>query len=578
MSQELQQPASDPLVGIDLGTTYSLVCVVENGAPTLIPNPMGERLTPSAVAVKGGIVLVGAPARARAAIDPENTALAFKRDMGTDRRFSLGGHTFSAAELSAQVLASLRRDAEAYLGRPVARAIVTVPAYFNDLQRRATRDAGRIAGLEVERLVNEPTAAAIAYGMHQRDRELKIAVLDLGGGTFDVTVLEIMEGVLEVQSTAGDTRLGGDDFTRSLVDWAAERIGGGGRSIAASLLDRARLFEACEIAKARLTASDEASIVAPQLRIADHAFEDVELTIQRDEADELWGPLLDRLRAPIFRSLRDAGIAPEAIDEVLLVGGASRMPCVAKEAAKIFGKMPLRHLAAGEVVAHGAALQAALHGGSEAVEDLVVTDVAPFSLGVATGDRIAGRVVTGLFSPVLERGTVIPASRVRRLFTMEPRQRRIRVEVYQGEHALCRDNRYLGHLTVAGIPPGQASEHSVDIRFTYDLSGVLEVEVTVTTTGVRHVLVLEDSPGKLTEAQIEAARRAMASLKFHPRDALPNVTALERGEALFVELTGPARLELSESLAGFRVALDSQEPSWIDSARRELVTLIERLR
>jgi molecular chaperone HscC len=570
-----------PIVGIDLGTTFSLIAVLEQGVPRLLPNAVGEFLTPSAVSMgDDGTLLVGAAAAARATTHPERTALAFKRDMGTERKLRLGdgGLELSPQELSAMVLAALKRDAEAALGVPVVEAVVTVPAYFDDVQRQATRAAAEIAGLKVERIVNEPTAAAIAYGLHHRDRELRAVVLDLGGGTFDVTVLEIMEGVIEIQSSAGDSRLGGGDFSAALAEWAAARREQAGEPDLRS--DRqgwARVLQAAEEAKRRLSEVETTRIVAPQVPVRGGARLDLDLPVTREQAEEAWAGLQERLRAPILRALGDAGLAPHQVDEVLLVGGATRMPCVVRLAAQIFGRLPLRSLPPDEAVAMGAAIQAALKEGDASVEDLVVTDVAPFTLGIETAVPFGRQFMHGAFAPILGRGTVIPASRVQQFSTLADGQEAIRIAVYQGEHSLCRDNRRIGQYQVR-VPRGPAGEQSVDVRFTYDLNGILEVETTVRSTGKVALLVLEQTPGRMSPKDVERARRAMAKLKFHPREALPNATALARGEALYLELTGSRRDELGYVLACFRAALDGQEATAIDACRLQVLQLVDALR
>ncbi len=571
---------SDKLaIGIDLGTTHSLICVLQAGVPTLIRNATGGVLTPSAVGVDDdGSLLVGQAALARATTHPELTALNFKRDMGTGRPVQLGRHTLRPEELSGAVLRALKQDAEQALGRPIEEAVITVPAYFGDLQRQATRDAGAIAGLRVERIVNEPTAAALAHGLHHLDEEMRVAVLDLGGGTFDVTVLEILEGVIEIQSSAGDTRLGGEDFRAALADHVTGLIARDhGAPPDGAPRTRARLLGACEAAKRRLSSDPSATLALPALPLADGRAVDVEVTVPREDAERIWQPVLDRLRGPIHRALRDAGLTPTDVDHVLLVGGATRMPAVAALAASIFERLPSRELPPDEAVAHGAAIQAGLKHGDSAVDDLVVTDVAPFSLGVAVGTKMGTRTVEGLFSPILERGCVIPTSRVDRFYPLEEGQRSIRLEIYQGEHALCADNQLLGTLDVPLPRRVPTEKQGVDVRFTYDLNGLLEVEATAVETGTTRSVVIEQRPGALSRKEIAAARKAMAALKFHPRESLPNRTAMARADALHAELTGVARSILQQAVTQFQVALDSQDPRDIDAAREQLLAVIDQL-
>jgi molecular chaperone HscC len=560
-----------PIVGIDLGTTFSLVSVLQNGVPVVLPNALGERLTPSAVSVDDdGQTWVGAAALSRQVTHATHTALAFKRDMGTSRLYQLGPRRFSPQQLSALVLKSLKADAEAALGCAVTEAVITVPAYFDESQRRATRDAAELAGLKAERIINEPTAAAMAYGLHERSREFTAVVLDLGGGTFDVTVMDVIEGVIEIRASSGDTRLGGEDFVQILVEHVLAQAGLRANDLAANSMGRVR--QACEAVKRRLSAAKEAHVVLPDLE-----GRDVDVAITRAQAEALWAPLLARVRDPIWKALRDANQAPEVVDEVLLVGGATRMPAVVDLAAQLFGKMPSRHLPADEAVAMGAAVQAALKARDASVEDMIVTDIAPFTMGIAVCSRLFDGMVEDVYLPVLERGTVIPASRVKTVSTVSNRQTAIEVVVYQGEHSMCHDNKRLGSFTIGGLPPRPAGELSVDVRFTYDINGLLEVEALVLETKQRKSILLENAPGRLTPAQIAEARKAFEKLKFHPREALPNVTALQRAESFYVELTGVERDTVGEQIARFRSVLNSQNPAAIDTAREELMALLDYL-
>jgi len=532
-------------------------------------------MTPSAVSVADdGTILVGDAALARRTTHPHATATGFKRDMGTDIRHTLAGKSYRAAELSSLVLTALKKDAEVALGRSVNEAVITVPAYFDEAQRRDTRNAAEIAGLRADRIINEPTAAAMAYGVHQRDREFRAVVLDIGGGTFDVTILEVMEGVIEIQSSAGDSRLGGDDFVESLARVLSKRWDLPPPREAS--VSRARLLRACEKAKRDLTREECVPIALAAFEAPDGT-RDLSASVRRGEAERAWSPLLDRMRAPIFRALRDAELTPHDIEEVLLVGGASRMPCVVNLASEIFGRLPMRDLPPDEAVVQGAAVQAALKARDAAVADVVVTDVAPFSMGIEVAESMNRRMMTGLFAPVLERGTVIPASQVKTFSTVQDDQRFIETGIYQGENSLCRDNRQLGTLLVTGLPSRPAGACSVDVRFTYDLNGLIEVEATVVETGHRTAVVIEGSPGRMTESEIAHARKAMARLKFHPREALPNANALARAEALFVELTGPAREDLGAYLARFRGALDTHDKAFIEACRNELIAIIRQL-
>jgi molecular chaperone HscC len=510
---------------------------------------------------------------------PDDTVLSFKREMGTTRTFTLGGRVFTPQDLSALVLASLKHDAEEALGCKIEEAVVTVPAYFGDVQRQATRDSGAIAGLRVERIVNEPTAAALAYGLHHRDKELRVVVLDLGGGTFDVTVLEIIEGIIEVQSSAGDVRLGGDDFDEALHEHLARRIERElGARPAPTAEVRARLLEIARSVKHRLSTGVSTRAALADIALADGTRHSAELQVTREEAEAVWADLIDRLRIPITRALSDAGRSPSDIDEVLLVGGSTRMPCVARLAAEMFSRLPRSPLPPDEAVAMGAAVQAALKARNQAVGDMVVTDVAPFTMGIAVASQFASRRIAGVFEPILERGTVIPASRVKTFYTVAPGQELINVEVFQGERSLCKDNQFLGRLEVGGLRRAPAGEIAIDVRFTYDLNGILEVEATVAETGVKRVLVLEQAPGRLTREQIEVARKQMHGLKLHPREALPNTTALARADAVYANLVGEPREYLGRAIAAFRSAIETQDENTIRRVREELIALTRELR
>jgi molecular chaperone HscC len=567
--------SAPPIVGIDLGTTYSLVAILQAGRPVVLANALGERLTPSAVSVADDdTLLVGAPARARATTHADRTVLSFKRDMGTERVFRLGAHALSSPALSSLVLSALKHDAEAALGVPIEEAVITVPAYFGEAQRQATRDAAKLAGLRAERIINEPTAAALAYGLGARDRELRAVVIDLGGGTFDVTALEIMEGVIEIQASAGDARLGGDDFDLALARLLASRIESTHASrLAPESAAWARLCAAAERAKRALSSAEETRVALPDLLGPGLS---VELPLTRADAEEAWAPLLARMKAPIARCLSDARLGPRDVEEVLLVGGSTRMPCVVQLASTIFGRLPRRDLPPDEAVAMGAAVQAALKAGDAAVDDMVVTDVAPFTLGIETATRQGARYVDGLFWPILSRGTTLPASRVERFHTMEHRQVAIKIEMFQGEHSLCVDNTKLGELQVS-VPPAPAGEECVDVRISYDLNGLLELEVTTVSTGRSQAMILEQAPGKLSAEEIEATRRKLAKLKVAPRELLPNRTALARADALFVELVGEDRALLGQAIARFSAALATQEPAIITRAREQLNATVASL-
>jgi molecular chaperone HscC len=560
------------IVGIDLGTTNSLIGIWHGGRPLLIPNALGDFLTPSAVSVDDDDnVLVGKAARERLATHPLRTATAFKRYMGNEHELTLGPMAFRPEELSALVLRSLKADAEAYLRERVEEAVITVPAYFNDVQRKATKAAGELAGLDVRRLLTEPTAAALAYGLDRPADDETILVVDLGGGTFDVSLLHIFEGVTEVRATAGDSRLGGEDFVDRIVAAFMSAAGNEAGFPAAGVpsVVAASLRRQAELAKCRLS-----DVEAAVLRVV-HGDRTVEWELTRTAFEEMSQPLLARLRFPIERALRDARIEPDRIARVILAGGASRMPMFRKLIGRLFRRLPMQGIDPEEVVARGAAIRAGMLARNADLTERVMTDVAPFTLGIAVSDSEGGSRISNLFLPIIERNTVIPASRVKRVVNAGDNQNEVKVEVYQGEAPFVDDNIALGRLAVP-ILPGPAGSQSIDVRFTYDPSGLLEVETVVERTGVRRTLVIEGNPGVLSTADIAARLKALDQLKTHPRDQAENQALLARGKRLFEEHLGAARADIGAAVARFAGALDAQDPEHIRRTARSLEAIVAR--
>lgn len=410
-----------------------------DGRPELIPNAVGQVLTPSVVALRNNELVIGESARAIAMSDPANAAALFKRAMGTDREYRIGGKKFRAPELSAMVLAALKADAEAALGIEVRDAVISVPAYFNELQRKAVRAAGRIAGLNVTRLINEPTAAALSYGLHERDGETRILVFDLGGGTFDISVLELFEGVMEVRASAGDAFLGGEDFTEALARHIAQ-------TAAIDLHDvtlRPRLLALAEQAKRQLSLTTEVTLSA-QI-----AGKDIAQTLTRDRFDEVTAQLLARLGGPLDRALGDAGLTPDQIDRLVLVGGATRMHPIRAFASRKLRQLPVTGVDPDQAVALGAAVQAALVARDAGLDDVVMTDVSAFTLGVETAHQVGTGWKAGYFAPIIERNTVIPASREHAFSTVEPGQTSMELGIYQGESPLVSGNLHLGDIAIS---------------------------------------------------------------------------------------------------------------------------------
>lgn len=556
------------IAAIDLGTTNSLIAVWENGAARLIPNSLGDVLTPSCVSIDDdGSILVGRAARERLQTHPDRTAAVFKRYMGSDKTLRLGGKDFRPEELSALILRALKEDAEAALGITITEAIITVPAYFSDAQRKATRAAGQLAGLRVDRLLNEPTAAALAYGIHLRDAETRFLVFDLGGGTFDVSVLDLFEGVMEVRASAGDNMLGGEDFMRCLVHRFFEQ-----NKLPAGLKNdhhfMQRLYAQAEAAKRALSETSTAS-----MRVA-HDGADYQLELGEAEMERICESLLQRLRAPVERALRDANLRTSELDNVVLAGGATRMPMVRRLVARMFGRFPACDLNPDEVVALGAAVQAGLKMRDAALNEVVMTDVAPYSLGIAISMELGdGTFSHGHFDPVIERNTPVPVSRVKRYFAITDRQKRLDLDIFQGEARMCRDNIHLGDLKVP-LPQVAREESGIDIRFTYDINGLLQVDATVVKTSEKHSIVIEGNPGLLSEAEIAARFVELSELKIHPRDQLEHRTLLARAERLYQQFRGPQREWLGAQILTFEQVLESQDKRRIEPVRKQFETLL----
>jgi molecular chaperone HscC len=547
------------MIGIDLGTTNSLVAVLRDGNPIVLENELGETLTPSAVAVaEDGTILVGRAAKDRLVSAPDSGKAFFKRDMGTDVRYSFAKKRWSPVECSALILKEMKRIAELRLGTPVDRAVITVPAYFNDLQRAATAEAAKLAGLKVDRLLNEPTAAALAYGFKQPGDDSTLLVFDLGGGTFDVTLLEVFDGVVEVKASAGESRLGGEDYTDALSAWLTKEY-----HYVPAASETGRWRNRLEQLKRKLTTETTATLTVGDLNIP----------VTQDDFKAATAHLTARLWPVIRRCLRDASITPRHLTAILLVGGASRMPLVFEGILDILQQAPKSNLDPDRVVALGAAVQQALCDGSEEVGDLVLTDVCPHSLGVMISKQLApGHHEPGYFEPLIDRNTTVPVSRSKNFNTLHPQQDEIRIQVYQGESRMVQENLKIGEVTINGLKhvPEQRRPGEVDVRFTYDMNGLLEVEVTNLNTGVKANKVFQQRPGMLTDAEISAALSRLAPLKIHPRDSLENRSRLERANRLFADLSGPLRNELNDFIDQFERALAQLDADGIRITGEEL--------
>ena len=503
------------VIGIDLGTTNSVVAVMEGGDPTVISNQEGSRLTPSVVGfTKDGEILVGQVAKRQAITNPENTVFSIKRFMGrrydevlqetklvpykvvkadnADARVEVRGKVYSPPEISAMILRKLKEAAEAYLGEKVSKAVITVPAYFNDSQRQATKEAGQIAGLEVLRIINEPTAAALAYGMDKKKDET-IAVYDLGGGTFDISILEIGDGVFEVKATNGDTHLGGDDFDQRVVDWIAEEFKReNGIDLKRDRMALQRLKEAAEKAKCELSTTLQTEINLPFITADANGPKHLVLTLTRAKLESLVADLIERTLGPCRQALQDAGKSPRDIDEVILVGGQTRMPKTQEMVKALFGKEPHKGVNPDEVVGVGAAIQAAVLTGD--VKDMVLLDVTPLSLGIET----LGSVMTRL----IERNTTIPTKKSEIFTTAADNQTSVEVHVLQGERPMARDNRTLGKFHLVGIPPASRGVPQIEVTFDIDANGIVNVSARDTATGKQQNITITASSG-LTKEEID---------------------------------------------------------------------------
>lgn len=550
-------------VGIDLGTTHSLIAVFSaTGEPKLVPGADGSYLTPSAVGLSdSGSLLVGAAAKARQLTSPDKTHVSFKRHMGTGKQFQLGRKTYSASDLSALVLRKLVDDFKAaYPGETIENLVVSVPAYFSSAQREATMMAAELAGLPRPKLVNEPTAAALAYGLQDREGESTFIVLDLGGGTFDVSIIEMFEGVMEVRASSGDVVLGGEDFTDAIardiaakldLDW--EGVDGTQRSI---------IVTAAEAMKRRLSDATTAEVTVP-------IGKGHEYSLTREGFEELCAKLLIALRRPIDRCLYDAGLSVGGIQRVVLVGGATRMPMIRSLAARALRRLPESGLDPDQVVAIGAAVQAGLIQRNAALSDLTMTDVAPFSLGINAMMDTPSGTIANAFSPIIERSTILPASRTQRYSTVANNQEHIEFGVFQGESPMANENARIGQGKVR-VPRGPAGAESIDVRFSYDTSGLLHVGITVVSTGQKSELVIEGGAEAMAPDERKRRIRALEALMVHPRDESINLATLERLKGLYGMLLGEDRDRSRELIAYFETALASQDPRRIAKAREEV--------
>ncbi len=557
------------IIGIDLGTTNSLIaCFTEDG-PKIIPNRLGKHLTPSVVSMdEEEQIFVGDSAVERRLLYPGSAAAVFKRDMGSGRKFKLLHKEFTAEELSSFVLRALKEDAEHYLGEEVTEAVISVPAYFNDARRRATKRAGELAGLKVERIISEPTAAAIAYGLYQSQKHARFLVFDLGGGTFDVSILELFDTILEVRAVAGDNFLGGEDFTEVLETMFFEKF----PQLNKLTLDEKALRHIHKQADLCKMGFSEGRVSTMQCKIGEEQFS---MEVEMAKYEEACRELLDRIRQPVKRSLSDAHIRLSDIDKVVLVGGATKSPIIRRFVSKLFKTLPDTNVNPDEAVALGAAIQAAMKERRDAIKEVILTDVCPFTLGTeVVREWEKGIFEDGVFCPIIDRNTVIPTSRTERLYTVRDNQTKLRINVLQGESRLAANNLSLGELLIE-VPPAKAGEEAVDVTYTYDINSILEVEVKVLSTQTVKKQVFRGRDVDMTDEEIQERLETLSYLKIHPRDREENKYLLLRGERIYEESIGDKRSYIEAALHKYEKALNTYDQAIIEDAKREFKEFLE---